>query len=414
MRTPECSVVIPVCNKWKLTRDCLVSLGETSREHNLEVIVVDNGSTDETATMLLPLGKHLFGDRFSTLIFPENRNFGPACNAGAKTASAPLLFFLNNDTVLTPGWAGPLLRTLNGEDAPGAASPLLLYENNTVQHLGVAFNVLRPAHLYRHFPRNHRVVSYRRTLMALSGAALMLPAALFWQCGGFYEEYRNGYEDLELSVGIRKQGKKLVCVPQSVVYHLEGQTPGRMLDEKSNSALFFKRCGEHVHIDYHKHACRDGYGVILNDLLTLSLCGESEEKKLTEEARNKEIPEILRMIEANPLWISGCERLAEHFEITYNWEYAASLRARLADIQPLEQRYTELLRLEPHVRDTSFMEKAKQFLRIIQEFKSDAAYTRHRLHTFRKHFKRPHDTFLESLFAAKYKEMFSDGRGGKP
>ena len=132
---PLFAVIIPVFNNWGLTRDCLDSLREHTPGDNFEVVVVDNGSVDAGRTELEPLGNSLFPGRFTVVRFEENRNFGPACNAGAHTATASLLFFLNNDTVLTPGWAEPLLDALRADDSLGAVGPLLLYPDNTVQHL---------------------------------------------------------------------------------------------------------------------------------------------------------------------------------------------------------------------------------------------------------------------------------------
>ena len=129
---PLFSVIIPVFNKWELTANCLRSLREHTRDCDIEVIVVDNGSSDETAGDLPSLGGELFGRRFLPIRFEENRNFGPACNAGARAASAPLVFFLNNDTVLTPGWAPPLLQALAEDPSLGGVGPLLLYEDETV------------------------------------------------------------------------------------------------------------------------------------------------------------------------------------------------------------------------------------------------------------------------------------------
>ena len=107
MPMPAFSVIIPVYGRWDLTHACLVSLHEHSHGQTYEVIVVDNASTDATVTELAPLGQSLFGEAFSVIRFTENKNFGPACNAGATKACAPLLFFLNNDTLMTPGWRYP-------------------------------------------------------------------------------------------------------------------------------------------------------------------------------------------------------------------------------------------------------------------------------------------------------------------
>ena len=116
---PAFSIVIPVFNKWDLTEQCLRALAETTPEYDFEVIVVDNGSADVTTSRSQPRGEALFGPRFLRIRFEENRNFSPACNAGARAATAPLLFFLNNDTLPTPGWAQVLLLYAKG---PGGRS----------------------------------------------------------------------------------------------------------------------------------------------------------------------------------------------------------------------------------------------------------------------------------------------------
>ncbi|WP_338666564.1 glycosyltransferase [Pseudodesulfovibrio methanolicus] len=136
------NVIIPVLNKFFLTRDCLRSLRRHAPEQDMEVLVEDNGSADATAAGLDPLGAELFGDRFRAIHLAENRNFAPACNLGAREAGGRHRFFLNNDTVLPPGWYPPLLEALRG--GCGAAGPLLMYPArgplplDRVRHLRVA------------------------------------------------------------------------------------------------------------------------------------------------------------------------------------------------------------------------------------------------------------------------------------
>ncbi len=96
----------------------------------------------------------------------------------------------------------------------------------------------------------------------------MIRSDVFKDCGEFYEGYRNGYEDLELCVQLRRRGKKLRCVPASRIFHLESQTPGRKEGDDHNSVVFAERCGTDVYVDVHHHALRDGFSVFISDLLT--------------------------------------------------------------------------------------------------------------------------------------------------
>jgi len=93
VETTRVSVIIPVWNLWDMTETCLRSLAQHSAGEHLEVVVVDNHSTDATATELEPLGKALFGELFAAVRMPENVGFAKGCNAGARVASGDLLFF---------------------------------------------------------------------------------------------------------------------------------------------------------------------------------------------------------------------------------------------------------------------------------------------------------------------------------
>lgn len=75
MTKPESSIIIPVYNKWNITRICLKNIAAYTPKNKIEVIVVDNASTDETEKGCPFLGKSLFGDAFHYIRNNENRNF---------------------------------------------------------------------------------------------------------------------------------------------------------------------------------------------------------------------------------------------------------------------------------------------------------------------------------------------------
>src|ERR1700712_3470934 len=96
------TVVIPVWNAWSTTKACLAGLRSTLGPDD-QVIVVDNGSTDVTATRLRD---HTW---LQVLTNAENRGFGVACNQGAAIARHPVVVFLQNDTLLSPEWLDGLV-----------------------------------------------------------------------------------------------------------------------------------------------------------------------------------------------------------------------------------------------------------------------------------------------------------------
>lgn len=400
--SPVFSVVIPVFNRWKLTRNCLASLAEHTPEYPFEVLVADNGSSDETVAGLLPLGERLFGKSFTRIRFEENRNFGPACNAGARAASAPLVFFLNNDTLLRPGWAPPLVQALENDPGLGAVGPLLLYADNTVQHLGVVFSLFRVSHLYQGFPQDHPVVRRRRELQALTAAALMVPRRLFLELEGFCEEYRNGFEDVDLCLRMGRLGKRLVCVPESVICHLESQTPGRSASETHNGEVLYRRCGELRRPDIHIHGLRDGFFPFLTDKAGIGLrLRDKAESELAAQAKGKETDFWYALIRQNPLWILGREHLARMLERRAMYEHAIIPRSEIADIMGQAEAWDALSHTADKAGNREVADEARRL-------SAECGAARHNNDLARKALRialKSGDPFLQSLCEARVKEF---------
>jgi GT2 family glycosyltransferase len=346
------SIVIPVFNQWHLTRQCLTSLREHTHGDQFEVFVVDNGSTDETKGNCLSLGNTLFGQQFFHIRLENNINFGPACNIGAKQSTANLLFFLNNDTILTPNWLPPLLAALDEEPNIGAVGPLLLYPEvglvkNRVQHLGIAVEPqLYPVHLYEFFPQHHPAVQKKRYYQALTGAGLLLSKNLFEECGGFYEEYINGGEDIDLCCQIRKKQKKLTCVTESYIHHLASQTPGRHKFEQHNARVLKSRCLTLLFPDLHFFIDNDGYEMRLTYFLKPYLTLPKRRRKIFEKqvqgAFDSNKCEML--LEKEPLWLAGYEKIAHHFESNNDFTSASHYRFLQAIFFPERKNFVKLLK----------------------------------------------------------------------
>ena len=303
------SVIIPAWNLVELTSACLRSLATHSAGADLEVLVVDNGSTDATPDALPPLGRELFGERFRLLRQPENLGFARGCNAGAHAASGEMLFFLNNDTLCTGGWLAPLLAAFKGR--VGAVGPRLVYPDGRLQHCGIAFSpFFRVGHLYQFFPGDHPVVSRTRPLQAITAAALMLPAALFQEVGGFFEGYRNGYEDMDLCLTLAASGHKLAIAPESRIIHHTSATPERFVHENANGALLMERHGKHLRPDLHLLGRLDGYALKLDAALSCWLeLPEARAQELAAATERADGDAVAEMLAREPLWRGGWARL---------------------------------------------------------------------------------------------------------
>lgn len=221
-QTPRASIVIPVYNQFAHTHLCLLALAEHPPQAPCEIIVVDDGSSDETATALPQIdGLHYHRRR-------ENGGFIAACNDGASLARGEYIVFLNNDTVPQPGWLEALLRTFDEHPQAGVVGAQLLYPDGRLQEAGaIVRNDGRADNLGRfHSPFDPRF-SYLRKVDYCSGAAIAVKKACFGSVGGFDTHYAPAYyEDTDLGFRMRESGFDVLCQPASHVVHVEGATSG--------------------------------------------------------------------------------------------------------------------------------------------------------------------------------------------
>ncbi len=372
------SIIIPVWNLWHMTLQCLESIATTCAadisQNNVEVIVVDNNSTDETATALDGTITRLFGENGKAIRNSENLGFAKACNAGAKAAAHPLLFFLNNDTVLTQSWLPPLVQALESTPKLGAVGPLLLYPNNTVQHCGICFCPLLYAHhIYENFPPTHSVLSKPRISQAITGAAMLISAALFIKCGMFHEEYINGCEDIDLCLTLHKQGFDCKSIPKSRIYHLTSQTPGRFDNETHNAKLLRKR-HPHMKPDLHTVVTEDGFVPTFGPQLDLIInLPEAKAKALDVIfSANFDLQKCQEKLKSEPFWFGGYELMANYYEQQAQWVDALEMWLHFTNISPSSGHFIHMRRIIEHIEDENIQHEVQHMMK---KFESDSAQT---------------------------------------
>lgn len=306
----ETSVIIPVLNQWSLTAACLRSLAAHSPD-TIEVIVVDNGSGDDTPRSCPDLGERLFPERFRFLRQENNLNFGPASNLGAQHACGEFLYFLNNDTETVSNWHSPLRKAFDDPDL-GATGPLLLYPTGQVQHAGIVFTPLMATkHLFEFHPPDHPVVRQPRALQAITAAALMIRAETFHALDGFYPPFRNGSEDIDLCARLLRKGLHLrLCTDVRVIHHTS-QSAGRFDHDSSNAALLSARQLDILTPDYHRIVTECSYVFEFTPWLGVQagLDVRNDVKKRMA-FQSSSLEAILEELNREPLWKGGYELAA--------------------------------------------------------------------------------------------------------
>jgi GT2 family glycosyltransferase len=219
---PRASIVIPVYNHFAHTLACLRTLAAHPPAARCEVIVVDDGSSDDTETAL----PRVTGLRYHRRA--RNGGFIAACNDGARLARGEMLIFLNNDTVPQPGWLDALLATFDADPRVGLAGAQLLYPDGRLQEAGgVVFSDGSGWNYGRFGSPDDPRYAYLRDVHYASGAAIAIPRALFEQVGGFDTRYAPAYyEDTDLAFAVRAAGRRVVYQPAARVVHDEGTSSG--------------------------------------------------------------------------------------------------------------------------------------------------------------------------------------------
>ncbi len=218
----EISIVIPVFNHLAFTQACLASVREHPDGKRFEVIVVDDGSSDDTSDVVgkIPGLTYLRNE--------GNLGFTNSCNRGAKIARGSFLLFLNNDIAVTPGWLSSLRETFDNEANAGLVGSKLICPDGRLQEAGgIVWRDGSGWNRGRSDDPEKPEYNFLCEVDYCSAACVMIPKSLFERVGGFDSKYSPAYyEDTDLAFKVRREGFKVLYQPFSVVVHYEGATGG--------------------------------------------------------------------------------------------------------------------------------------------------------------------------------------------
>ena len=232
------SIITSLFNRLDLTRVYLESLERTLARWDYEVILIDDGSTDGTRQFLATLP----APRYRVVLNEAPRGFAANNNVGARMARAPLLCLLNNDTFLLPGWLDPMARLAHWDPGVGLVGNVQREPvSGLIDHFGTYF---RPGSGLPIHAGKNRAAAPREPYLAwpaVTAACCVIRRALFEELGGFDEDYRNGFEDIDLCLRATARGYRHFVANRSVIYHHVSASPGRRKHEDENEARFQAR-----------------------------------------------------------------------------------------------------------------------------------------------------------------------------
>ncbi len=219
---PTVSVIIPTYGQVPCTLRCLAAIAAHPPAAPIEVIVVDDASPDPAVADL----KQVEGIRL--IRNPTNLGYLRTCNEAARLAIGTHLLFLNNDTEPRANWLDEMLRLANTRSDIGAVGAKLVYADGTLQEAGgIIWNDATGWNYGRGDDPDKPEYNYVREADYCSGAALLVPRAVFAALDGFDPRYAPAYfEDTDLAFRLRQAGYKVLYEPRAVVMHHEGVSHG--------------------------------------------------------------------------------------------------------------------------------------------------------------------------------------------
>ena len=250
--TPLVSVIVPTHGKTEFTLRCLASIAERLPDASIEVIVIDDaGPPEETACLKRVRNIRLLRNHV-------NLGFIGACNAASRMAKGQYLLFLNNDTQVLPGWLDTMLIPFQTRENVGAVGAKLLYPDGRLQEAGcIVWSDASAWNYGRNEDPTRPVYNYLRETDYCSGAALLVPRAVFEKLGRFDIGYAPAYyEDTDFCFRLRSEGLKTIYQPRSRIVHFEGVSHGRDVavgmkaHQVVNRKTFLRRWGDvlvHAH-----------------------------------------------------------------------------------------------------------------------------------------------------------------------
>ncbi|OIP96185.1 MAG: hypothetical protein AUK55_05775 [Syntrophobacteraceae bacterium CG2_30_61_12] len=230
----KASIVMVTCNGLPLNRLALRSILKNTVWPNYELIIIDNGSQDGTREFLRGIeARH---SQVRVFHNPVNEGFARGTNRGIRAATGHYVVPLNNDTIVTRGWLGRLIRHLESDSSIAMVGPVT---NSTCNEAKIHTDYTTLAGLERFAAERAR--KFRGQTIPVSMLALfcvVMRRGLFDEVGFLDERYELGtFEDDDLAMQVRNRGYAIRCAEDVFVHHF-GKGTFKQMSEREYQQIF--------------------------------------------------------------------------------------------------------------------------------------------------------------------------------
>ena len=234
--TPDVALVILNYNGQKFLDQFLAKIS-TSNFPRLKIYVADNGSSDDSVNFV----KANF-PKVRVLQLGENTGFAQGYNLALQQITSDYFILLNSDMEITNNWITPIIELMEKDKSIAACQPKIkaYHQKDHFEYAGAAGGWLDslgyPFCRGRLFDINEKDTGQyddTQEIFWATGAALIVRAKLFIDIGGFDRDYFAHSEEIDLCWRLKRAGYKIMCVPESVVYHVGGGTLNYLSERKT-------------------------------------------------------------------------------------------------------------------------------------------------------------------------------------
>jgi GT2 family glycosyltransferase len=229
------SIIMVTHNNFSFTQSCLDSLFQKTHYPNMEVIIVDNASTDGTGDYLSELAHNK--PEVGIILNDRNEGFAKATNRGISASSGEYVVLLNNDTVVTRGWLTKLIRHLDDKRI-GIVGPVTNSCCNEAK-IEVSYTSINELDAYAEQYNRDHLEPERFDIKVLAMFCVAMRRNVLDEVGLLDERFEIGlFEDDDFSHRVRLKGYRVACAEDVFIHHFGEASFNKLKEDGEYDRIF--------------------------------------------------------------------------------------------------------------------------------------------------------------------------------